>query len=236
VHAAVAIPLTLLLAALVMLGTASLGTELWWLVAAVIALTVAVDAWLSRLSRFPSRFPLHPAGACMATFMIWPVSLPWYLHTKWRIRTGRLREDSPPRGQGCTYTVMTVMALGVFWAGVVSIGNRPALRDLQTVARALQPLSPAPFEISVSNGSNLVITIDGVPAMRADSLRALARHLASVAYFSFRDSSRINAVAVTFRTVTSNGMVTLTCGGPSFEWWNNELDTARGRSRAVVPN
>ncbi len=228
-HAALGIPLSLALAALVMLGTASLHRELWWLVASAIGLTVAADAWLSRLSRFPSRFPLHPAGAFIATVLAWPVSLPWYLHTRWRIRTGRLREDSPAKSQGCAYTLALFVALGMLWAFVNSIADRPLLRDLQVVARALRPHSPASFHVSINNGSNLVVTVDVVPAVGSDSLRVLARRLASRAYFSFRDSSRLNSVTVSYRTVSTNGPLTITKNGPVFEWWPQDLDSTRRR-------
>jgi len=235
-HAALGIPLSLVLAALVMYGTATLHRELWWFITPVIALIVAADAWRGRLSRYPSRFPLHPAGAFLATFLVWPISLPWYLHTKWRIRTGRLTEDSPRPRQGCVYAVLVVVALAVLWGAIASVGDKPILKDLEAVARAVQRVSPARFYVNLNNGSYLTVTVDTVPVLRADSLRNLAWRLASVAYFSLRDSSRLRSVTVVFRTVTRNGLVTYTRSGPTFGWPTDSLDTTRGHLRAVVPN
>jgi hypothetical protein len=236
VHAVIGIPLTLLLAAAVMWGTSAARTELWWIASTTIAALVSLDAFLERLRRYPSRFPLQPVGAFIATVMMWPAALPWFLHIKWRIRTGRLREDSPPKDPGCAYALATLAGIAVVWGTVRAIQERPMLRDLQAVAQAVRVASPAAFRVSLSNGSNLKIVVDSIPTITEESLKVVANRIATIAYFSFRDSTRLNSIDVWFRSVKKNGLVTVTTWGPGWEWWPEHLDPSRSRHRAVAPN
>lgn len=83
---AIILTLGILLAAIVVSGL--IGFDVMWIIIPVSAIWVAVDSSKINLKKYQSGISYGPGGIFFAVAVLWIVGFPWYLHVRYKIKSG----------------------------------------------------------------------------------------------------------------------------------------------------
>ena len=209
-----------------MLGVAALATWVSGYVPfnafyPVLGISAAWAAWDSHelhIKVYDSPMAMPPLGIAAAILLGWPITVPWYLKLRYRVRHGLIE----PRGRQSVmagYVIVGVTAIamvGLYLAGRSAM-SRPAVRDLMRVAEAVHEKYPIQNRVSL-NGRTLAVRlinpVDVDTAHREEWMRGVAEY----AYQSYPRPTELDSVAVGFVTVRQQGAMTFTNSSSMSTW------------------
>lgn len=110
------------------------------------------------------------------------------------------------------------------------------LRALFAISSGIQSTYGVAANVSINNGTHLVITIADERAYEMDegAREALARRVATYARRHYPSAGRLTDIRVNYQRVTSAGPVTVTRTGGGFHWAPSELGVDSAAAEATT--
>jgi hypothetical protein len=209
------IPLTFLLLALSLYAGGFLPFQPVYLLIWGTAIWAAFDSKKLDVTQYDSSLAIPPLGVLIALVLFWPVTFPWYLKLRWRIKNGEIGQKG-----GISVVAMAVFSvfLLIVAGGVVLVWQAPTLMNLATISLAASAEYRETVKVSLS-GSNLTLSMNDSKLPKDSASRArVARELALFALERFKDTTKLRSIAVELNDETQAGGVTVTRGSDKFRW------------------
>lgn len=122
---------------------------------------------------------------------------------------------------------MRQLPRSVVVVAVLTMGACADLKEILALSAALQEQYHAPANVSINNGSHLVVTFQNLPqeSLKADSVgkERFARDVATFAKTHYRDSAKLDDITIVFASVKSTGAITITRSDAPYSFATRDL-------------
>lgn len=128
---------------------------------------------------------------------------------------------------------MRIVARALVAAGLIAlVGGCEGLKDVVTVATALNGKYHEPMNVNINNGSHLVITLVNAPERELDDARRedYARGIAAFAKSRWPHPGALTDITIAYSSQSSTGPLTITRGNGTYRWDVDQLPNVQADS------
>lgn len=223
------IPLTLLLLLAISAASYAIDYQVYYPVAALIAIACAREARRLGLRGYPTALALPALPLIAVMVFLLPLVLPWFLKVRHLIRSGQMA-PGPVMNRKWQVVGAVLVALIPAYFLVAKFMGLPAagfVANIQAVVNELNRTCGFVGRVTQKSGGKLTITVNGDEFGSEARRRPFARRVAAIAHAAHPERDGIVTIEVEFVEVTERGGTTLTKSFARYSWPVSEVQVQR---------